>query len=101
MKFKKGDVVRYTQETDLCAEFKEKWGRGPFVIDRQCPNDDNGDEGAVFLRTLEGNKLTGAPGGQWRHDPTALVLETFLDAARKAVNGHPQKSPLHRKSKAS
>ncbi len=81
MKFKKGDVVKYPPEQFLTPSFVGKWGRGPFVVRSII------SRSRLLLQTMDGAPLTGGTmsGGLWRHDPSALVLDPFLDAARKAV----------------
>ncbi len=101
MKLKKGDVVRYAPQQELSSHFFEQWGRGPFIV--RDPSFAGKDTHWTFT-TLDGIPLTNPRfnnGANWYCSTDGLILDVFLTAARKAVNGHQKKCPLQRKCKAS
>lgn len=79
MTFNPGDVVRYADASDLCTEFMEAYGSGPYVVEGLA------DEGPkLYLRTMGGKPMSSPWGGRWRHAPENLIPDVFLDAVRKA-----------------
>ncbi len=81
MKFAVGDIVSYIDRKRhgaLRADFVERWGYGPFEIMEMHTS-------ICVLCTLRGERVTQPDGRDWKHGYENLQLETFFDAARKAI----------------
>ena len=78
MNFHKGDIVRYTTDIHLASEFLERWGRGPFQVS-YC------HLASINCVSMDGEPVINKFGANWNFGTTNLILDPFLDSARKAV----------------
>ncbi len=83
MKFAVGDIVSYidaARHGTLVSSFSSRWGYGPFEIIEMTRTH-------CYFNTLQGEPVVQYPSTtRWSHRLDNLELETFLTAARKAID---------------
>lgn len=77
MSFKEGDIVRFKDHEIIDEKFTSVYGRGPFIL--------VWGKGRWESKSLDGKRHLTPWNSHWNHSESSLILDTFLDAARKAV----------------